>query len=117
MKRPGERCKDTDRRRRDIRAHTSSAGERDINGIDYVEIDETQTVITVYFLGKVPDDVTKANVRIDGGRRATFRSSASLSSSCSRTPETNSVTTRTPLRRRPTSARRGSASPSAATRS
>lgn len=72
MKRPGARCKDTDRRRRDIRAHTSGAGESDVNGIDYVEIDETQTVISVYFLGKVPD-VTKANVRIDGGRRVHIR--------------------------------------------
>jgi len=69
MKRPGERCQDKDPRRRNIRAHMSGAGERDVNGIDYVEIDETQTVITVYFLGKVPDAVTKANVRIDGGRR------------------------------------------------
>jgi predicted phage baseplate assembly protein len=68
MKRPGERCNDKDRRRRDIRAHTSAAGEPDVNGIDYVEIDGTQTVISVYFLGKVPE-VTKANVRIDGGRR------------------------------------------------
>ncbi|MEA2165501.1 MAG: hypothetical protein QOK37_3628 [Thermoanaerobaculia bacterium] len=68
MKRPAERCKEKDRRRRDIRAHTNATGERDVNGIDYVEVDETQTIITVYFLGKVPD-VTTANVRIDGGRR------------------------------------------------
>jgi predicted phage baseplate assembly protein len=69
MKRPGERCRDKDRRRRDIRAHKTAAGEHDVNGIDYLEVDETQTVLTVYFLGKVPENVTTANVRIDGGRR------------------------------------------------
>ena len=40
-----------------------------MNGIDYVEVDEKQTTLTVYFLAHVPNDLTKGNVRIDGGRR------------------------------------------------
>src|SRR5207249_8761285 len=32
------------------------------------DLDATQTVLTVYFLGKAPH-LAKANVRIDGGRR------------------------------------------------
>jgi predicted phage baseplate assembly protein len=67
MRRSTERCRDTDRRRRDLRARKKH--ERGWNGIDYLEVDETQKILTVFFIGPVPEDVTKANVRIDGGRR------------------------------------------------
>jgi predicted phage baseplate assembly protein len=67
MRRTTERCRDKDRRRRDIRAHEPHA--RAWNGIDYLEVDDTQKILTVYFLGPVPEAITKANVRIDGGRR------------------------------------------------
>ncbi len=43
----------------------------DLNGIDYVEVSDDQRVISVFFLGKAPQDLSVANVRIDGGRRVT----------------------------------------------
>src|SRR5437868_4813503 len=57
----GERCRDRDRRRQAIRAGK-------LNGIDYVEVDDKQTTLTVYFLGSAPK-LEKENIRIDGGRR------------------------------------------------
>lgn len=69
MKKTYEVCRDQEKRRRDIREHTDETGERDLNGIDYLEVDEKQTTLTVYFLGKTPDNVTENNVRLDGGRR------------------------------------------------
>ncbi len=38
------------------------------NGLDYVEVDDAQTTLTGYFLGKAPEGITKQNLRIDGGR-------------------------------------------------
>lgn len=38
------------------------------NGLDYVEVDNAQTTLTAYFLGKAPEGITNKNVRIDGGR-------------------------------------------------
>lgn len=64
-----ETCRDYDRRRRDIRTHTDATGEHDLNGMDYLEVDETQTRLTVYFLGPVSDKINEHNVRIDGGAR------------------------------------------------
>ncbi|GAB4205493.1 MAG: hypothetical protein OHK0022_31650 [Roseiflexaceae bacterium] len=43
----------------------------DLNGIDYVEVSDDQRTISVFLLGKAPQDVTVANIRIDGGRRVT----------------------------------------------
>lgn len=37
-------------------------------GLDFVEVDNSQTNLTVVFLGKAPQDITKDNFRIDGGR-------------------------------------------------
>jgi len=39
------------------------------NGLDYLEVSADQLTLTVTFLGKAPDEVEPANVRIDGGRR------------------------------------------------
>lgn len=61
-------------RRENVRQH------QQFNGLDYLEIGQTdqsgtslesQRVLTVYFLGKVTDELklTKANIRIEGGRR------------------------------------------------
>jgi predicted phage baseplate assembly protein len=69
MTKPSEVCRDKSVRRREIRNHTNAAGEHDLNGIDYLEVDEKQTTLTVYFLAHVPEGITRENVRIDGGRR------------------------------------------------
>jgi hypothetical protein len=54
-------CRDEQRRGRVRRAH--------LNGLDYVEVSDDQLTLTVFFLGKAPDDVVKENVAIEGGRR------------------------------------------------
>jgi predicted phage baseplate assembly protein len=61
-------CRDTAQRRRDLRAHTTD-GVPDLNGLDYLEVDPTQTILTVYFLDKAPRNLMVNNVRIDGGVR------------------------------------------------
>ncbi len=40
-----------------------------LNGLDYLEVSDDQLTLTVYFLGKAPDELTKENVRIEGGQR------------------------------------------------
>jgi hypothetical protein len=43
-----------------------------LNGLDYVEVDNDQVTLTVYFLGKAPPELKKGcteHFRIDGGRR------------------------------------------------
>lgn len=64
-----ELCRDQLDRRRDIRKHTNASGEQDLNGIDYLEVDDSQTRLTVYFIAKAPSDITRSNIRIDGGIR------------------------------------------------
>jgi len=54
-------CQD-ERRRGQVRA----AG---WNGLDYLEVSDDQRTLTVYFIGKAPEGLVKANVRIEGGRR------------------------------------------------
>ncbi len=64
-----ESCNDKTERRRRIREKAHAAGGSEPNGIDYVEVDEKQTTITVFFLNKAPHDIERANVRITGGVR------------------------------------------------
>ncbi|HVF45257.1 MAG TPA: putative baseplate assembly protein [Pyrinomonadaceae bacterium] len=64
-----ETCRDRSARRRLIRERARDAGSNEPNGIDYVEVDETQRVITVYFLNKAPRDIRARDVRIEGGAR------------------------------------------------
>ncbi|HEV7891570.1 MAG TPA: putative baseplate assembly protein [Pyrinomonadaceae bacterium] len=64
-----ENCRDKSARRRLIRERARDAGTNGPNGIDYVEVDETQRVITVYFLNKAPRDINASDVRIEGGVR------------------------------------------------
>jgi len=61
MKEPVLSCQN-EQRRHDVRAH----GE--LNGLDYLEIVGDRT-LRVYFLGKAPEGLTQANVRITGGQR------------------------------------------------
>ncbi len=57
----GLSCRD-ERRRETVRtAH--------VFGLDYVEVSDDQTTLTVTFLGKAPPAIAKENVRISGGRR------------------------------------------------
>jgi predicted phage baseplate assembly protein len=66
---PGATCRD-DQRRNSVRRHQSN-GEPDLNGIDYLEVDDTQRRLTLFLLDKAPEQIGPANVRIDGGRRIT----------------------------------------------
>jgi hypothetical protein len=67
-------CKE-DRRRDAVRRQMNPQGQRDLNGIDYLEVDDDQVTLTVYFLGKLPAHWQKnrkelaRHVRIEGGRR------------------------------------------------
>jgi hypothetical protein len=54
-------CRDERRRQ--------TARDRHFNGIDYVEVDETQRLLCVHLFGEVPDNLSAVNVRIEGGRR------------------------------------------------
>ncbi len=49
-------------RRADVRAH-------ELNGLDFLEVSDDQRTLTVYFLGKAPESLTRENVRIDGGQQ------------------------------------------------
>src|SRR5436853_7315855 len=69
MKKTSDLCRDDSERRRDIRKHTDAMGEHDLNGMDYLEVDEAQTTLTVYFLGPSPENIKENNIRIDGGAR------------------------------------------------
>jgi hypothetical protein len=53
-----------ERRRDDVRAAA-------LYGIDYVEVSEDQLQLELFFLGRAPAKLDKANVRITGGRRVT----------------------------------------------
>jgi hypothetical protein len=42
-----------------------------LNGLDYLEVSEDQLTLSVYFLGKAPENISKDNIRITGGQRIT----------------------------------------------
>ena len=69
MMNPSEICLDQKDRRQRIRDMAQRAESNEPNGIDYVEVDENQRIITVYFLNKAPLNIQPANVRITGGVR------------------------------------------------
>lgn len=55
-------CHD-EQRRHDVRLN-------ELNGIDYLEVDfEDPRRLTIFFLGKAPEELTERNTRISGGRR------------------------------------------------
>ena len=64
-----EICQDQTARRQRIRDLAQRAESNEPNGIDYVEVDETQKIITVYFINKAPSEIEPQNVRITGGVR------------------------------------------------
>jgi len=65
-----EICDDRTERRRAIREHRGPDGNPDVNGIDYIEVDDAdQRILHVHFLDKAPENITEKNVRIDGGQR------------------------------------------------
>ena len=57
-----EFCKD-DQRRAAVRHKTG------LNGLDYLEVSDDQLRLTVFFLGKAPQQIDATNIRIEGGRR------------------------------------------------
>ena len=62
---PATLCND-DARREAVRARP------ELNGLDYVEVDDDQVTLTVFFLGKAPQPLRKGAtqyVRVEGGRR------------------------------------------------
>ncbi len=62
MNNPNLKCRE-ERRREDVR--TAS-----LFGLDYVEVvDEQQLTLNLFFLGKAPQKIEKANVVLSGGRR------------------------------------------------
>jgi predicted phage baseplate assembly protein len=70
MIKTSEICDDKTERRRAIKAHRGPNDTPDVNGIDYIEVDEAdQRILHVHFLDKAPENITEKNVRIDGGRR------------------------------------------------
>ncbi|HTQ15208.1 MAG TPA: hypothetical protein VMH86_15155 [Rhizomicrobium sp.] len=60
----GYDCKDDDARRRDVRPTR-------LFGIDFVEVEDDQLHLDVFFLGRAPQKLEAANVRITGGRTIT----------------------------------------------
>jgi hypothetical protein len=42
-----------------------------LNGLDYLEVSDDQLTLTVFFLGKAPEKISKDNIRILGGLRIT----------------------------------------------
>ncbi|AFY34128.1 putative baseplate assembly protein [Calothrix sp. PCC 7507] len=54
-------CKDEQRRQQVRRRH--------LNGLDYLEVGDNQRSLCVHFLGPVPTNITKENLRIEGGQR------------------------------------------------
>jgi len=55
-------CRDDQERRRLSRAAP-------LNGLDYLEVGDDQRHLTVFFLGRAPEWITTAHLRIDGGQR------------------------------------------------
>lgn len=65
-----EICRDDTKRRQAVREHRDADGKPDLNGIDYIEVDENdQRKLHIHFLDKAPEDLSEKNVRIEGGRR------------------------------------------------
>lgn len=54
-------CRD-EARKHDVRAHGS-------NGLDWLEVDDTQTELCVHFIGRIPEGLAAHHVVIRGGRR------------------------------------------------
>lgn len=42
---------------------------RNLNGLDYLEVSDDQFSLWVYFIGALPENISKENIRIEGGQR------------------------------------------------
>jgi predicted phage baseplate assembly protein len=62
-------AKDTMNCRNDKRRH--EVRDKQLNGLDYVEVGPTQLSLKVFFIGAAPEELTPGNFRIDGGERIT----------------------------------------------
>ncbi len=51
-----------EKRRRQVR-------KQGLNGLDYLEVNDDQTKLAVYFINRAPQELTKGNFRIEGGER------------------------------------------------
>lgn len=54
-------CKDEQRRSLIRLSH--------LNGLDYLEVSDDQLSLFVYFIGALPENISKENIRIEGGQR------------------------------------------------
>lgn len=61
MSKPTLSCKN-EQRRHEVR-------KRNLNGLDYLEVSDDQFSLWVYFIGALPKNITKENIRIEGGQR------------------------------------------------
>jgi hypothetical protein len=65
----------SDQRRPIVRAMTDAQGAHILGGLDYIEVDDDQVTLTVYFLGKLPPDLSQdadafaAHLSLTGGTR------------------------------------------------
>jgi Baseplate J-like protein len=79
-------CRD-DARRVQVRAHA-------LTGLDYLEVGADHVTLTVYFLGKAPDELhDKASVVIEGGRRVRGIRAASIDVERADDPEVDDTLT------------------------
>ncbi len=56
---------------RDERRRDAVRAKQGLNGLDYLEVSEDQLTLSVFFLGKAPENISKDNIRISGGQRIT----------------------------------------------
>lgn len=54
---------------RDDTSRRELARRSDLNGLDYLEVADDQRSLTVFFLGRAPDWITAAHLRLEGGER------------------------------------------------
>ncbi|BAZ37719.1 hypothetical protein NIES4101_36420 [Calothrix sp. NIES-4101] len=61
MNQPMLSC-ENEQRRHEVR-------KRHLNGLDYLEVSDDQLCLCVHFIGSLPENITKENLRIEGGQR------------------------------------------------
>lgn len=56
---------------RDEQRRDAVRAKQGLNGLDYLEVSEDQLTLSVFFLGKAPENISERNIRISGGQRIT----------------------------------------------
>lgn len=69
-----------EKRRRQLR-------QRDLNGLDYLEVGDDQQTLSLYFINVAPPGLTKGNFRITGGERITGVEVTQVQYGCSDDPD------------------------------